>query len=419
MSDAWTASPLMRAATIRTRSAAISRHVELGLSQWWTVDLSKLDEAARNVAALTRERFPTLDIPFHSRWRHFEAGGIGRPAQLPELLSKEGKPAGSLDALRAQIDLCVVSVLLDAGAGPSWSFTDQSGLRLQRSEGLGVASLEAFARGAFSDGGHHKLRASAKSLAVLQSGELAEIFQHDSGNPLEGLDGRLALLNRLGRTLIEQGASRVSDIYEPLFVPTQRDLTGGRASLTAITADALLETTINALAPVWLKASTAPDGARGDLWAHAAACDPSLSSADPTQGWVPFHKLSQWLCYSLIEPFREAGYAVDRLESLTGLPEYRNGGLLVDTGIIQLRDPAYLSQRWTPEATLVIEWRALTVTLIDALAERIRQQLGGDETSLPLACLLEGGTWAAGRRYAEKLRGGKPPLEVDTAGTVF
>jgi hypothetical protein len=419
VSDAGATSLLMRATTIRARSAAISRHVELGLSQWWTVDLSRLDEAARSVAALTRERFPTLNIPFHSRWRHFEAGGIGRPAQLSGMLSKEGKPPGSLDALRAQIDLCVVSVLLDAGAGPSWSFTDQSGLRLQRSEGLGVASLEAFVRGAFSDGGHDKLRASAKSLAALQSGALAKIFQHDNDNLLEGLDGRLALLNRLGQTLVDQGASRVSDIYEPLLLPAQSHLARGRTSLPAITAKALLETTINALAPVWLKASTAPDGARGDLWAHAAACDPSLNSADPTQGWVPFHKLSQWLCYSLIEPFREAGYAIESLESLTGLPEYRNGGLLVDAGVIQLRDPTYSTHRWTPEATLVVEWRALTVTLIDALAERIRQQLGGDETSLPLACLLEGGTWAAGRRYAEKLRGGRPPLEVDTAGTVF
>jgi hypothetical protein len=409
----------MRAAAIRARSAAISRHVGLGLSRWWSVDLSRLDEAAIEVAALTRQRFPTLNIPFHSRWRHFEAGGVGRPARLSEMLRKENKPAGSIDALRSQIDLCVVSVLLDAGAGPAWSFTDQSGLRLQRSEALGVASLEAFVRGAFSEGGHDRLRASAESLAALQPRELAEIFQHDSGNPLEGLAGRLALLNRLGQTLVEHGASRVSDIYEPLFFRRQGGLTGSHAPPPAITAEALLETTINALAPVWLKASTAPDGARGDLWAHAAARDPSLGSADPTQGWVPFHKLSQWLCYSLIEPFREAGYAVEKLESLTGLPEYRNGGLLMDTGVIELRDPVYATQRWTPDATLVVEWRALTVTLIDALAERLRLQLGGNESTLPLACLLEGGTWAAGRRFAEKLRGGKPPLEVDTAGTVF
>ena len=59
-----------------------------------------------------------------------------------------------------------------------------------------------------------------------------------------------------------------------------------------------------------------------------------------TAGWMPFHKLSQWLTYSLLEPFGWAGVAVTDLDELTGLPEYRNGGLLLDTGVLRLRDPA-------------------------------------------------------------------------------
>ena len=49
------------------------------------------------------------------------------------------------------IDLTVVSVLLDAGAGPDWHYVEAgTGSASRRSEGLGVASLHAFAAGLFS-----------------------------------------------------------------------------------------------------------------------------------------------------------------------------------------------------------------------------------------------------------------------------
>ena len=55
---------------------------------------------------------------------------------------------------------------------------------------------------------------------------------------------------------------------------------------------------------------------------------------------MPFHKLSQWLAYSLIEPLQWAGFAVDDIDGLTGLPEYRNGGLFLDIGVLRLKNPA-------------------------------------------------------------------------------
>ena len=67
---------LLDPATIRLRSAAITQAVAEGRSSRLGLDRSRLDEAAARVAALTRRRFPDLRIPFHSRWRHFEAGGI-------------------------------------------------------------------------------------------------------------------------------------------------------------------------------------------------------------------------------------------------------------------------------------------------------------------------------------------------------
>ena len=136
-------------------------------------------------------------------------------------------------------------------------------------------------------------------------------------------------------------------------------------------------------------------------------------------GWVPFHKLSQWLTYSLLEPFQWAGCVVEGLDALTGLPEYRNGGLLLDGGVLRLRDASLARITYTPADPLVVEWRALTVALLDELAPLVCEALGLDARTTPLACVLEGGTWAAGRVLAQRLRGGTPPLSIDSDGTVF
>ena len=67
----------------------------------------------------------------------------------------------------------------------------------------------------------------------------------------------------------------------------------------------------------------------------------------------------------------------------------------------------------------MVEWRALTVALLDALAPLVRARLGLDSQALPLACVLEGGTWAAGRAVAGQLRAGSPPVSISSDGTVF
>jgi hypothetical protein len=104
-------------------------------------------------------------------------------------------------------------------------------------------------------------------------------------------------------------------------------------------------------------------------------------------------------------------------DALTALPEYRNGGLLIDTGVLKLDPGVDRATPWAPESELVVEWRALTVTLLDELAQRVRAEL--DRPQLPLACILEGGTWAAGRELAMRFRNGEPPLRVQSDGTVF
>lgn len=87
-------------------------------------------------------------IPPHGRWQHFNAGGVSRL----EPLIDEWR-AGGIDELeisRRVIDVIVVSVLLDAGAGDHWKFTED-GVAIGRSEGLAIASLSAFRAGVFGE----------------------------------------------------------------------------------------------------------------------------------------------------------------------------------------------------------------------------------------------------------------------------
>jgi len=68
----------------------------------------------------------------------------------------------------------------------------------------------------------------------------------------------------------------------------------------------------------------------------------------------------------------------------------------------------------------VVGWRSLTVALLDRLAPMVRERLGVSAAEFPLARVLEGGSWAAGRRIARQKRvDGGPPITVISDGTVF
>jgi hypothetical protein len=397
---AGAAAALRSTTAIRERARHLLQRARSGDSAWFSVDDGALTAAAAEVADVTRTRYPDLLVPFHSRWRHFEAGGIDRKAQL----------GAGVDA-RAMIDLAVVSVLLDAGAGPDWRYDEAAtGQRFARSEGLGVASWHAFTSGLFSSDTTDPLRADAAALCDLDADRLAEAFQVGPSNPLVGLDGRVAVLHRLGAALTARpeafGAQgRPGGLFDALVTSHDRPAVGAHDILSAL---------LTSLSGIWPADNAIGDQPLGDCWRHPAVPGPGL-----TQGWMPFHKLSQWLTYSLLEPFRWGGVSVDGLDALTGLPEYRNGGLLLDTGVLRLHDPDWTTREWTAGDELVVEWRALTVALLDELAPLVRSRLGVDAERMPLACVLEGGTWAAGRALAQRLRGGLPPLTIISDGTVF
>ena len=409
-SETAAAISLLSAQAVRTRA---QRMLALGLEDRlpnFRVDLSRLDATAELVIATTRQAYPSLDIPFHSRWRHFVVDGVDRFAEVAESAGFADRAARA----RAEFDLAMVSVFLDAGAGAQWHYADAaSGKRIGRSEGLAFASLDMFARGVFSSNAKDPLRVDAAVLARLTPAQLIQGFQVTDDNPLVGLEGRAALLRALGNLIAgNTGVFARNDSARPggLF-----DHFDGLAEGGAIAAPEILSELLHELGPIWPSRITLGGIALGDCWRH-----PAMTTSDASSGLVPLHKLSQWLAYSLIEPLQRAGIAVTDIDGLTGLAEYRNGGLFVDMGVIALRDPAEAARVHDVSSALVVEWRALTVALLDRIAAAVREKLNIDASALPLAKILEGGTWSAGRAIARQRRAdGTPPIKVASDGTVF
>lgn len=390
--------------TIRVRARRIleaGRGVRL---RHFAVDDSRMNAVGAYVADVIRARHPDLDVPIHARFRHFSAGGVDRLATL--------NLTGPLERARALCDLVVVSVLLDAGSGPAWRYRDPRGGVHARSEGLAVASFDMFAAGRFSAREGDPLRADAARLQSIDASSLAAGFQVSGENPLAGLEGRASLLSRLGHALehaphlfAREGAVRPGHLVDRLCASATKAQVPARDVLAAV---------LEGFSSIWPGRLDIAGTNLGDVWPHPAA----HSDDGPDAGLMPFHKLSQWLTYSLVEPLGEAGLQVTDLDELTGLAEYRNGGLLVDLGLIVPRHEGVRAGVHAPGSEIVVEWRALTVALLDEVAEVVRTHLGVADFSL--ARVLEGGTWAAGRLIASSLRpGGGPPIQVQSDGTVF
>jgi Protein of unknown function (DUF1688) len=408
--EAAAALSLLSAEAVRARAHQL---LAIGLADrlpHFRIEPANLERAADLVIATTRSAYPSFEVPFHSRWRHFVFAGEDRWASLEA--AKNGTDRGA--RARSAFDLAIVSVLLDAGAPSGWRYRDsRTGERVGRSEGLALASLAMFAQGAFSFDANDPLRVDADALIRLSDGALARGFQVDAENLLPDIGGRAALLRRLGRAVAaapdifgHADKPRPGGLFD-FLVESSRDST--------FAASTVLSNVLRHFGSIWPSRLMLGGIPLGDCWRH-----PALATSDATSGLVPLHKLSQWMTYSLIEPLQAAGIEVADVDGLTGLAEYRNGGLFVDTGVLRLRNPADAQVAHDVSSTLVVEWRALTVALLDWLAGIVRQRTGLDAVSFPLARLLQGGSWAAGRQIAGDLRAdGSPPIRVAGDGTVF
>lgn len=392
---------LLTVAAVRERAHALLGLAERDALEHFALRPERLEDAAELVARATRESYPDLDVPYHSRWRHFVVDGNDRWAAVVATL--DANTADPDEVARIRVDLAVVSVLLDAGAGDRWRYRDGTGRMLARSEGLAIASLDLFREGILSGDPEQPLRADAALMAGIGEVALVRAFQVTADNPLVGVAGRAALLRRLGEAIMA-----APELFgRPARVGTLYDHLKAAASGGTLDAGTVLGVVLRGLGPIW-PGRIVLDGVNlGDTWRH------------PAVGLMPFHKLSQWLTYSLIEPLEDAGIRVTGLDGLTGLPEYRNGGLLIDTGVLVPKHPRILTDALEVGDEAVVEWRALTVALLDRLAERVRAVLEVPGP-FPLAKVLQGGTWTAGRRIARDLRpDGGPPIRIVSDGTVF
>jgi hypothetical protein len=386
---------------VRDQAHAIFEYTQKGKGHF-IYHPEKLEPTVKLVLEVTRQNYPDLQIPFHSRWSHFRAGGVDRVKEVDEKL----KGFDAFERARCKIDLVVPSVLLDAGAGPYWKYRDGARF-LTRSEGLGVASLRLFLSGVLSEG-RVSQRTDAEGLKVLEMGDIMDHFQVSDRNPIVGLEGRLQLLHNLS------GALGNDKIFRSARPGNILDYLHERCG-DSIPAVAILKAVLDGFGPIWPARLMTRGVNLGDVWRHSSL-GPVTSVV---KSLVPLHKLSQWMTYSLIEPIEEAGITVTGVEELTGLAEYRNGGLFLDSEMLTLRHPADAARDWKPENDLIIEWRSLTVHLLDLVAAEIQKALSKPAVEFPLAKILEGGTWWAGRRLAQEKRNGLPPLKIISDGTVF
>ncbi|KAJ3012507.1 UNVERIFIED_CONTAM: hypothetical protein HDU68_001163 [Siphonaria sp. JEL0065] len=416
------------------------------------VHLDKLDAVVEGVLALIKRDYKTpQDIPFHSRWRHFDSATEKR---IQKLVLDKADGVDPVEKVRRIIDLFVVSVLLDAGAGAQWTYKFSDGTVLGRSEGLALASLDWFLTGGFSDSPTptpHRVDASALQKVSVQA--LEKAFQVSPANPLVGAAGRCSLLSRLGNVLLDPVNARFfynkeNGDYRPgnmVDYVLSKGVKNGDGKV-GVSVTVLWEVVMDGLSGIWPATRTTVDGSSvGDVWpCKAVKAILKEANGGATVGEIPklaeesglyfvaFHKLSQWLTYSLMEPLSLLNCTFEHMDIMTGLAEYRNGGLFVDFEVITLKPEtkarglaASTAGSTVPRFEVfddaVVEWRGLTVALLDLVGARVQKVLGMTKEELPLVKVLEAGTWKLGREIAAKLRPESkgPPIDIVSDGTVF
>ncbi|CAL5871380.1 uncharacterized protein PFLUO_LOCUS5630 [Penicillium psychrofluorescens] len=428
---------------VRERTMIVFNKAKKNQLNHFDVDLSKFQATASYVVSIIKRDYaPEYEsIPPHGRWQHFDIGG--RP-RIQQLLQSWPSSIDSQERTRRLIDLFVVSVLLDAGAGNKWCYkSKESGKIYSRSEGLAVASLEMFKTGLFSSDPTEPCQVDGAGLKKVTMEILARGMQHSESNPLAGLEGRAGLLVRLSEALNNQDFfgvdARPGNMLDYLLCHPSTLA----SSVPIVPITTLWTVLMDGLSPIWPPSRTQIDGISiGDAWVCSDM--PNSPPAQPWESIVPFHKLTQWLCYSIMVPMSKLMHIhFAGADLLTGLPEYRNGGLLIDMGLMTLkprdlergiqyyRENARIKGQpnievvplFSTDDDVIVEWRAATVGFLDELLDEVNSQLGlqAAEDQLSLAQMLEAGTWKGGREIAEVSRPNtkEPPIMIRSDGTVF
>ncbi|KMQ42834.1 Protein of unknown function DUF1688 [Trichophyton rubrum] len=396
---------------VRQRCGLVMEKAKENQLNHFDVDMSKFQTTAQYIVSIIKRDYAPdfQSIPDHGRWQHFDVGGKPR---INQLLQSWPSTIDNLERARRLIDLFLVSVLLDAGAGNTWSYkSKESGKVYRRSEGLAVASLEMFKAGMFSSDHTEPCQVDGAGLRRLTVGALAKRMQHSEENPLAGLEGRAGLLARLADALNNQELFGVDARPGNMLDYLLSHPSTLASSVPIIPVPLLWNVLMDGLSPIWPPSRTQIDGI----------------SIEPWENIVPFHKLTQWLCYSIMTPMTKIlNIRFSGRELLTGLPEYRNGGLLIDMGLLTLKPEDTNRGLDAYKANAMIKgsqtWRALTVGFLDQLLAEVNNLLElKDGQQLCLAQMLEAGSWKGGREIAEVSRPNtkQPPIMIISDGTVF
>ncbi|USP82547.1 uncharacterized protein yc1106_09821 [Curvularia clavata] len=434
---------LLSLRAVRERAKIVGEAAEAGKLSHFDVHEEKLGEAADFVTSVIKrdygpDKFHT--IPPHGRWQHFEVGNVPRVATLLDEWKQSG--CDDLETTRRLIDLFFVSVLLDAGAGDHWRYVEPGTQQeYERSEGIAVASLYMFKNLSFAAQKDEKRGpiVDGRGLQDLKTEALAEGFQITEKNPMLGVESRANLLRSLGKSLLSHPdvfgkEGRPGNVVVYLRKSPTTDFMKNSSSSSTLDMLIFWDILQTLLIPIWPQDRTNISGQPlGDAWPLSTLkTQASSSNADDETAFIqPFHKLTQWLAYSLMVPFtRVLSLQWTNASSLTALPEYRNGGLFVDLGVLSLK-PASLERGLSASSDgsglpafsagddVIVEWRAMTLVLVDKLYQLVLQRMEGVELSM--AQLLEAGTWKSGREVAKMKRPEtkSSPIIILSDGTVF
>lgn len=249
-----------------------------------------------------------------------------------------------------------------------------------------------------------------------------------------GVGSRAQLLTRLGDSLLQH-----PDIFGPSGRP------GNLVDYVTATIDwqtkeldyrVFWSTLQKLLIPIWPSDRTRIDGTPiGDAWPLKVLekhQDGAQEGNNDAKKYIqPFHKLTQWLAYSLMVPFVNImRFSWKNAHLGTGLPEYRNGGLFVDLGVVSLKPEALSRGQKASGQELpmfkdcsdeIVEWRALTVALLDEVYAIVKKEMEAEGVQFSMAQMLEAGTWKSGRELAAKKRPQtkSSPILIDGDGTLF
>ena len=296
-----------RRSAIRARCAHGAAAAERGTLAHFAIDRGRLGRGRR---LRRRDRrasaIPPSTSRYHSRWRAFR-GRRPRLAGAERAAALAGRPRR--DARASLRPRGRASVLLDAGAGDALALRRCRHRRAPRRarRASRVASLDLFrARRALEPIPHARCGRRRKALRALDARALARCVPGAATTTRwSGSTAACRCCNRLGAALEpEPGHVRhAAAARRPVRLPAQ-----SQSQTASCRPRRSWRRCSRRSAPIWPGRLALGGVNLGDVWRHPAA-----ASGDPTDGLVPFHKLSQWLAYSLIEPLEDAGIAVTEL----------------------------------------------------------------------------------------------------------